>query len=249
MTRPAAAPPGLRHLGVLVPARDEERLLGRCLRALAVSARALTSQQPHVTVSVVVVLDGCRDGSAREAAAVDWPADLDRPYVLETEPRGVGAARAAGAEHLLARAREVGVGPASTWLAGTDADSTVPEQWLPAQVAAADDGFGARLGTVVLSARDQLAARWTEQQQHVEGHPHVHGANLGVRGDAYLLTGGYRPVRTGEDVLLVRALEAGGVRLLRTAHAPVVTSDRLTGRAPDGVAADLAALADDAQAS
>jgi hypothetical protein len=50
-------------------------------------------------------------------------------------------------------------------------------------------------------------------------------------------------VVTGEDVGLVRRLELSGARLLRTARRPVVTSDRLTGRAPDGVARDLAELA------
>jgi len=161
-----------------------------------------------------------------------------------TEPAGVGAARRRGAAHLLDRALADGGRPATTWLAGTDADSTVPAAWLLEQARAAQDGFHARVGTVVLSSpQDQLAARWTEQQQHVEGHPHVHGANLGVRGDSYLAAGGYPPVLTGEDVLLVSSLERSGARLLRTARHPVVTSARREGRAPEGVAADLAELA------
>ncbi|WP_380169384.1 glycosyltransferase [Jannaschia sp. R86511] len=235
--------PTVRHLGVLVPVRDEEQLLGRCLTAVAAAVQALHARDALVAVDVVVVLDGCRDGSAGTAAAVPWPAASARPHLLETAPLGVGRARATGAAHLLHLARERGTGPAVSWLAGTDADSTVPEGWLLAQVDASRVGYDGRVGTVVLSARDQLAARWTGQQQHVEGHGHVHGANLGVRGDAYLRAGGYPPVTTGEDVALVEALQRTGARLLRTAQAPVVTSDRLSGRAPDGVAADLADLA------
>lgn len=240
----APRPAGPTHLGVLVPVRDEERLLGRCLRALAGAAGVVAAERPGLDVSVVVVLDGCRDGSAEVAREVVWPERLPRPHLLVTEPAGVGVARRRGAEHLLGRASAGRGRPATTWLAGTDADSTVPASWLLEQVRAAEEGHDARIGTVVLSSpRDQLAARWTEQQQHVEGHPHVHGANLGVRGDVYLQAGGYPPVRTGEDVLLVAALEQRGARLLRTARHPVVTSDRREGRAPEGVAADLAELA------
>lgn len=240
----APPPQGLTHLGVLVPVRDEERLLGRCLRSLAVAASSLAAGCPGLHLSVVVVLDGCRDGSAEVAREVAWPATSPRPQLLVTEPAGVGAARRRGAAHLLELSVAGGGLPATTWLAGTDADSTVPVLWLLEQTRAAKDGFHARVGTVVLSSpRDQLAARWTEQQQHVEGHLHVHGANLGVRGDAYLEAGGYPPALTGEDVLLVAALEQRGARLLRTARHPVVTSDRREGRAPEGVAADLAELA------
>gem|GEM_PF-4156332 len=42
----SAAPTAPTHLGVLVPVRDEERLLGRCLRALAVAAAALAAGGP-----------------------------------------------------------------------------------------------------------------------------------------------------------------------------------------------------------
>ena len=164
----------------------------------------------------------------------------------------MGAARAAGADLLLRRAREHGSDPASTWRASTDADSTVPPAWLSAQVQAADDGADAWVGTVgpaigypAGSVRARLAARWSSHQRHHEGHDHVHGANLGIRGSVYLAVGGFPAVVTGEDVLLVGRARRAGAVLLRTARHPVPTSDRYDGRAPDGVATDLVELATD----
>lgn len=242
-TGPGAGAGAVDHVGVLVPARDEEELLGRCLHGLAAAAEALRAERPGVRTRVVVVLDGCVDDSRGAVETAPWPSGLTRPEVLQTAAAGVGAARSVGAARLLGHVRAADGAPARSWLAGTDADSVVPASWLLAQVEAAEQGWDAWVGTVVLSARDRLASRWAEQQQHVEGHLHVHGANLGVRGSAYTAAGGYPPVLTGEDGSLVEALQATGARLLRTAGHPVVTSDRRSGRAPGGVAADLQALA------
>lgn len=252
-TRPSAEGGVLRHVGVAVPVRDEEELLPLCLAALARACERLVAARAHLRPQVVVVLDGCRDGSARAVADASWPTGLPRPVALALPPAGVGAARAAGARELL---RLAGAGPAAsagragTWLASTDADSVVPPGWMLAQVEAAEAGTDAWVGTVELglrhppgSPRARLAARWASHQRHHEDHDHVHGANLGVRADAYLAVGGFPRVLTGEDVALVAALHAGGARLLRTAAHPVTTSDRQLGRAPDGVAADLAELA------
>jgi hypothetical protein len=52
-------------------------------------------------------------------------------------------------------------------------------------------------------------------------------------------------VATGEDVdLAARATRQPDLVIVRTPHIPVITSSRLSARAPDGFAAFLAALAD-----
>ena len=56
---------------VVVPARNEERLLPRCLQALQDAADRLAAERPGVAVRVVVVLDRCSDGSAEIVAG--WP--------------------------------------------------------------------------------------------------------------------------------------------------------------------------------
>jgi len=78
---------------------------------------------------------------------------------------------------------------------------------------------------------------------HPDGtHPHVHGANLGVRADAYLAVGGWADLATAEDHDLWRRLGAAGAALVTTIEAPVTTSGRGDGRAPSGFAALLTSL-------
>ena len=77
---------------------------------------------------------------------------------------------------------------------------------------------------------------------HPDGsHPHVHGANLGVRADAYLKAGGWSHVETGEDHDLWSRLTEAGLRRLSSSAITVLTSGRRVGRAPNGFAEALAA--------
>jgi len=46
-------------IGVVIPARDEEALIGRCLESVLVARDAVDD-----TVFVVVVADGCLDNTA-----------------------------------------------------------------------------------------------------------------------------------------------------------------------------------------
>jgi hypothetical protein len=245
-----------RLVGILVPVRDEQELLGACLGALADAVAGLSRARPDVAVEAVVVLDGCSDGSRQVVESSPWPSGRPRPRPVTTGPVGVGAARRLAAERLMHHASERAIALDGLWLAGTDADSVVPPQWLVAQVEAAEAGWDAWAGTVVLdphgsprraddtaaAAREQLAARWLADQRHVEGHDHVHGANLGVLGSAYRHAGGFPALPTGEDAALVASLHGSGAAVLHTARHPVRTSDRTVGRAPGGVSADLALL-------
>ncbi|MCU1445567.1 glycosyltransferase [Cryobacterium sp.] len=221
------------HLVVVVPARNEERRLPRCLAALADAVDAVEHEfgDDTPTISVVVVLDRCTDGSAGVVAG--WP----RFLAMDSTAGSVGSARRAGVAHLVAAAAAE-----HTWVATTDADSAVPRRWLAVQLALAEAGTELVLGTVLpdaeLPAHEQ--ARWHGSHTLVDGHPHVHGANLGVRGDCYLAAGGFSDADSDEDVLLVGALRALGARECRTALIPVLTSGRLEGRVPGGFGGYLA---------
>ncbi|POH58728.1 glycosyl transferase [Cryobacterium zongtaii] len=221
------------RLIVVVPARDEESRLPRCLAALADAVQAVEDEfgTDAPAISVVVVLDRCTDGSAEVVA--QWP----QFRALECSAGSVGSARRAGVAHLLTDAAA-----AHTWVATTDADSAVPRRWLTAQLALAEAGTELVLGTVLPD--DELPVqerdRWHGSHTLVDGHPHVHGANLGVRADRYLQADGFSDVDSDEDVLLVEALRTLGARECRTALIPVLTSGRLDGRVPGGFGGYLA---------
>jgi hypothetical protein len=225
-------------VGVVVPAVDEQATIGACLDALAVAGARMRAVAAHeIDVHIVVVLDTCVDGTA---AVVMRHPDVE---TVGCSVGGVGAARALGVQRLLAGAN---VPLGHLWLANSDADSTVPPDWLVAQVEEADRGADLVLGTVVPVAglSTTTARAWSDRHSMHAGHPHVHGANLGIRADVYVALGGWPERSTGEDVALAeRAVAAGHLKIVRTARIPVRTSVRLHGRAPHGFAAYLRELA------
>jgi len=158
-------------VGVVVPAHDEEALLPDCLDALEVAMKRVAA--PAIAV---VVLDDCHD---RSAAVV---AGRRHFQSLSMKARNVGRARAAGFEMLLGWG--CAIPPDELWLATTDADSTVPENWLEVQLRHADQGFEAVLGTVkVVDWTDRpevVAKRFVARYDTREDHAQVHGANLGM---------------------------------------------------------------------
>lgn len=217
-------------IGVAIPAHNEEAALGDCLAAIlsAASHPALQGEP----VLVCVVLDACDDGSAaviRRQRPVYAAAGVTLD-MLEVYARQVGVARAAGARHLLAHG--------ARWLAFTDADTRVSPQWLAAQLAL---GVDVVCGSVAVDDWSPHGANARRLREHFarnyhdrDGHRHIHGANLGVRADAYRAAGGFQSVSCHEDVLLVQALEAIGARFAWSARPRVFTSARTDARARDG---------------
>ncbi|MFB4419834.1 glycosyltransferase family 2 protein [Streptomyces sp. QL37] len=236
MTGPAA-------MAVVIPAHNEQALLGAALAAVSRAARhpALAATR----VLVVVAADACTDATqsvARRAGALIAPLDSRNP----------GRARAAGAALAL---RTLDLDPSAVWIASTDADSEVPSRWLAHQRACAEKGWEAVVGTVrphgwSPALTDVIRRHMREYEEagrhpgRPDLHPHVHGANLGVRADAYLRCGGYPALATGEDHALVAALNASGHRVLRTRRFPVLTSARLNARARGGYGDHLGRLAE-----
>lgn len=225
----------VRRAGIVVPAHDEEALIGRCLSSLRIAA-----DRASVPVRIVVVLDSCTDGTL----------DVCRRHGVEVRSiaaRNVGAARATGASVLLAAE----AAPTSVWLATTDADCEVEPDWLGHQIDLARSGADVVLGLIGLhddplheSVRRTFQDHYARLVTPGRGHGHVHGANLGLRGSTYLRVGGFSRLSNHEDHDLVQRL--GGldrVTIRRSLLRPVRTSARIQGRCDQGVAADLAGLA------
>ena len=242
----------LDRISVVMPAHNEEEHLGRALLAVQRAADALYRLRPDVEVRVIVVLDSCTDGSAGIAA--EFVAADRRFCALEVGFRSAGASRAAGI-------RAAGIGAARrrppgkrwtpppwagrTWLANTDADSQVPEDWLVRQLEFAEAGADAVLGSVEPDPEGmdpELRRRWLERHPFEEDHPHIYGANFGVRASAYLAAGGFPKLASHEDRTLVQSLRNRAFTVTATDSMRVLTSGRIHARAPHGFGAYLRTL-------
>ena len=218
----------IRRVGVVVPAHNEERVVGRCLAAVGRAARAVS-----VPVSVLVVLDDCGDRTEQicRSFAVD---------VLVVHARSVGVARHAGVCSLLAGVMDA----ESIWISNTDADSVVPSTWLRDQLDLGAAGADVVVGTVGLTDHGNPVPRRFKDLYNAgldrrAEHAHVHGANFGIRASSYLRVGGFPPVALHEDRSLLERLDASEVAVVRSSRIRVTTSARLRGRCDGGFASTL----------
>lgn len=228
----------IRHpisaVGIVLPVHDEEELLAGALEALE---RAIAARPTSVSSHVAIVLDQCGDASSTIARR--WAA-RSGAHVVCREYSNVGWARRAGCGRLL-RALRGDRCPAQLWLATTDADSRVPEDWLRIQLEAAASGADLWAGRVHLADQAGVASLWSERYA-AEPDP-VHGANLGFRATLYTRLGGFRRLSSGEDRDFHRRAAAAGFHIVYDRRATVTTSSRRDGRAPKGFASVLDTLA------
>lgn len=225
---------------VVIPARNEAASIQQCLDSVRAAAGYLRRVSSHpVAIHVAVALDRCSDDTAEIVAR-----NSDVRAVV-TDAGQVGRARADGVAALLAA---IAADPTAIWIANTDADSTVPPTWLAEMTERGEGGADLVLGTVVPDRHTAPLLRqlWTAVHVQRDDHPHIHGANFGIRASAYLELGGWDAIPTGEDVLLAdRARSASHLRIDRTGSIAVTTSSRLIGRAPHGFAHYLRRLSDE----
>ncbi len=208
---------------------------GRALRAL-----------PRGTVGRgFIVLDACTDAS--EAIASHWCATTPGWCAFAVAHRNVGRSRGEGVRRALEDL--AGIDTRRIWVATTDADSVVPGTWLRRQLQLASKGMEAVAGTIRVDDWSEYPqgmadrfARFYEPEGASDVHEHVHGANLGVRADAYLAAGGFEPLPSGEDHALWSALHRASRPRAASRRNPVTTSARRLSRAPEGFSAFLAAF-------
>jgi hypothetical protein len=116
----------------------------------------------------------------------------------------------------------------------------VPLDWIAVQLSLADAGVAAVAGIVRLAEDGSAEAHELYRAAYVTGtdgtHGHVHGANLALRADAYLDAGGWSDAALAEDHCLWERLKRRGWQLASPVSSTVITSPRLSGRAPRGFA-------------
>lgn len=233
---------------VVVPARDEQERVGRCIEALA---RQTVARDRFETI---VVLDGCRDATGTIARRTADALGLPMKLVTLDPGRGPGAARRRGMDE--ACARLLADGRPRGLIASTDADSRPARDWLERQLAHAHAGTDAvagkieldpdeasQLPAVVLRGRAQEAARRLRRVRETDPaaeHHHFGGASFAVTAEIYRRVGGIPPVGALEDAAFAQRLARHGVPIARAANVVVQTSARTRGRASRGLAHDLA---------
>ena len=231
----------IRTVAVVVPAHNEEELLAGCLKALMRAGGKAASS--GLRTQIVVVADACTDGTAAVARRAG-------ARVVTTDARNVGAARALGTERALEDFERRGYRAREIWLAHTDADTLVPPDWFAGHLRYADRGWSAVLGTVRVadwSPRPAGSARLFERRERlVPESDRVHGANFGVRADAYRRAGGFPAAETGEDRALAAALRRVGAPVALARESTVRTSARVSRRVDGGFSDYLSALAEPA---
>ena len=220
----------LRALGVVVPVHNEESVVTFALEAIDRAVRRLPSR---VDCRVAVVLDTCEDSSPNRVA--QWSTGSSA-LVLRSQGRNVGRARRQGCEALVSTFSEFD--RTAIWLATTDADSIVPEEWLRVQVAAFEEGVDVWAGRVGVAdwpdRAPSVIARW--KKSYASERTPIHGASLGFTASAYVELNGFRELRSGEDRDLYERAREIGLRVHHDKRAVVMTSSRQQARAPHGFA-------------
>jgi glucosyl-3-phosphoglycerate synthase len=232
---------------VVIPARNEELVIGACIEALAAQTVGAGAFE------IVLVADACTDATAPAARATARERGLSLRVLLGAGI-GSGAARRLGMD--AAAARLLALGAPDGLIATTDADSTPAPDWLERQLdhlacgarviaglIELEPAEAARLPSAVVRRREADAAvrfaRLSEADP-TAGHHHFAGASLGITADAYRQVGGIDAAVALEDEALLVRLQAERVPVLHASDVRVRTSARADGRARRGLSVDLA---------
>ena len=234
---------------VAIPARDEADRIGPCLIAL--------NQQIQCPDLVLLLLNNCSDRTEAIARAMAPGLGFGLEVISRELPPA--EANAGHARHLAMAAAAAQAGSDGVLLT-TDADATVPSDWVSRGLA------GLRMGADVVCGRaviDPLEATLIPAHLHEDDalecrliallddlawmldpephdppprHTEASGASLAVRVAAFRRVGGIPAIPAGEDRAFVRALWMMDARVRHDPALRVTVSGRVVGRAEGGMA-------------
>jgi cellulose synthase/poly-beta-1,6-N-acetylglucosamine synthase-like glycosyltransferase len=248
---------------VAIPAKNEADRLRACLAALEQQKDALERNLSPASLGVLVLANDCEDDTAALArhllagSRFEW-------RVIETSlprPRAhAGGARREAMNMADAWLRENGEDTGV--ILTTDADSRVAPDWVTRNMLAFAGGADAVLRQISLDEEGDLLPAALHRRGRLEGdyealltelsalldpldhnpwphHATISAASLAVTVEAYRRIGGLPCVPLGEDKAFAAELlrQDGKIRFCRDVR--VLTSGRIYGRAPGGVADTL----------
>ena len=223
-----------KAVGVIIPAHNEEVELPDCLDTVQLASCEYASYiYPSLEIRVIVVADACTDTTVQQV--FERNTVLHTVELISVDFCNVGRARGVGAQKLIANFNDEDL--SQVWIAITDADTQVPVQWLYTQLQHAKAGVDCLVGTVEPrpdSATQELLCKWHARHVLTEDHPHIFGANLGIRASWYEKVGGFLPLPTGEDINLVDKIRRSGAWVVSTDTTRVATSARFSDRVTQG---------------
>lgn len=211
-------------IGIVIPVHNEEEDLLACIDAINVSIHTIAHL--NIPVQTIYILDSCTDQSLN--IILDQQQNL-----IQCDFKCVGKARDLGVQELI----RLG----ATWIASTDADSTVQPNWLYCQIQ--HQPTDVICGVVEIKKWQHIPKlskeKYLEHYQDCMEHQHIHGANLSFSREAYLSVGGFDPIRCHEDVKLVEKFKNSNFSITWSNKVRVITSSRLNARAPNGFSSYL----------
>jgi len=243
-----------RRIAVAIPARNEVANLPSCLAALAKAAEAVAQH-----IAVVVLANNCDDGTAAVVTEAHHSGRLQLSLVECRLPPDM--AHAGFARRLALDAAADLLCEPDDLLLSTDADTVVAEDWFARTCAYFDQGFDAVAGLARLKPRElrglprNVRRRFATLRRYEQAitylrasrdttelwprHFYEGGASMALTLAAYRATGGAPTPPVGEDKALFEAVRSRGGRVRHPLDVRVLTSPRLSGRAPGGTSDTL----------
>jgi glycosyltransferase involved in cell wall biosynthesis len=191
---------------VIIPAFNEEKEIGPCLRAV------LAQDYPAEGYEVIVV-----DNASTDRTAYIVRTGFPSVILVQETRQGIAYARMAGIQ---AAKNEI--------IASTDADSLVPALWLARMAACYVDPEVVAVGGTFYYSGEK---KWLHKANDginltYQNGKHFPGANISFRKAAYEACGGYSPkINVGDDYDISRKLARIG-RLITLKDNAVITSPR-----------------------